>query len=82
VVFFEILGYHLVHITELAAVAFIKDNDNMLIKYGVPAVFLNESGQLWDSRKAPVSVHPVYSSLPSSTFSAASPSIIRSKSLS
>ena len=42
----EILGNGKVHIAKLAAVAFVKDDDYMLVKNCVPGVLFDEGGQL------------------------------------
>ena len=47
-VFLEILGDCLVHITELAAVAFVENNDNTLIEYAMTGILLDEGGQFLD----------------------------------
>ena len=48
VVLFEIVNNGLVHITELAAVALVKDDHNMLLVDLMPRIFLDESRQLLD----------------------------------
>ena len=45
-IFFEIPGNGLVHIPKLAAVAFIEDDHNTLVKYRMTGVFLDEGCQL------------------------------------
>ena len=42
----KILCYGKVHIAELAAVAFVKDDDHMLVKNSVPGILFDEGGQL------------------------------------
>ena len=48
VVLFEIVNNGLVHITELAAVALVKDDHNMLLVDFMPRIFLDEGRQLLD----------------------------------
>ena len=48
VVLFEIVDNGLVHITELAAVALVKDNHNVLLVDLMPRIFLDEGRQLLD----------------------------------
>ena len=48
VVLFEIVNNSLVHITELAAVALVKDDHNMLLVDLMPRIFLDEGRQLLD----------------------------------
>ena len=45
----KILGNGKVHIAELAAVAFVKDNDHVLVKNSVSGVLFDEGGQLLNS---------------------------------
>ena len=46
VILLEIPGNGKVHITKLAAVAFVENNDHTLVKYTVSGIFLDEGGQL------------------------------------
>ena len=48
VVLFEIVDNGLVHITELAAVALVKDNHNVLLVDLMPRIFLDEGRQFLD----------------------------------
>ena len=47
-VFFEVVNNSLVHITELAAVALVKDDHNVLLVDLMPRIFLDEGRQLLD----------------------------------